>query len=101
MFRKNIQQGVEELIYAIDVLLNANMLSPLGEYTVTFDWSSAFVTHLNEEFNQLLQGESIGAISVAEIRSWLTEQDLQTAEEQVKEILKERKDLDEEQISRY
>lgn len=100
-FRKNIQQGVEELIYAIDVLLNANMLAPLGEYTVTFDWSSAFVTHLTEEFNQLLQGESIGAISVAEIRSWLTEQDLQTAQEQVKEILKERKELDEEQISRY
>lgn len=100
MFRKNIQQGVEELIYAIDVLLNANNLAPLGEYTVSFDWSSAFVTHLTEEFNQLLQGESIGAISIGEIRSWLTEEDLQTATQRVEQILKERQDLDE-QVDRY
>lgn len=100
-FRKQIQQGVEELIYAIDVLLNANNLAPLGEYSVTFDWSSAFVTHLTEEFNQLMQGETIGAISIAEIRSWLTEEDLQTATEEVEKILKERELQNDDEIGRY
>lgn len=100
-FRKQIQQGVEELIYAIDVLLNANNLAPLGEYSVTFDWSSAFVTHLTEEFNQLMQGETIGAISIAEIRSWLTEEDLQTATEEVEKILKGRELQNDDEIGRY
>lgn len=99
-FRKNIERGVRELVYAIDIILNANNITERGEYDVTFNWSSTFITHLSEEFNQLMQAESIGAISLAEIRSWLTDEDMQTAEEKVKEILRSR-GIDDDEVDRY
>ena len=70
-FRKNIETGVNGLIYAIDILLNYYNLVPFGDYTVDFDWSTVYVENIDSQFARLIEAEKIGAVDKAEIRAWL------------------------------
>ncbi|GHU53269.1 hypothetical protein AGMMS49975_10870 [Clostridia bacterium] len=36
--RKRLEVGIRDLLYAFDVLANANNLTPRGEYEAVFDW---------------------------------------------------------------
>lgn len=87
-FRKFIETGVNGLFNAIDVLTKIN-LSIDGDYQLEFDWSTAFVEQLNEQFNRLMQAESIGAVDKAEVRQFVFDEDYRRAKERVAEIQSE------------
>ena len=85
-FRKSLENGTIDLLNAVNVLLNANNITPDGEWDVQFDWSSSYIENIQEQFNRLMQAESIGAVDKSEVRSWVMDEDLLTAEEKVAEI---------------
>lgn len=96
--RKVLEKGTEDLLYAINVLCNANEVTPMGEWNIDFDWSDSFVESMTERFNQLLQAESIGAISTAEFRAWVMNEDLELAQAELEEIEQEQTEKDEAKI---
>ena len=61
----------------------------MGEWHIDFDWSDSFVESMTERFNQLLQAESIGAVSTAEFRAWVMNEDLDVAQAELEEIEKQ------------
>lgn len=85
-FREQLVKGTEDLLNAVDIICNRNNITPMGTWEVKFDWSSSYIENLEEQFNRLMQAESIGAVENAEVRAWVMDEDLQTAEEKVKEI---------------
>ena len=85
-FRHNIELGVQQLFYGIDVILNVNNIVSAGEFNITFDWSSSYVEQLNEQFNRLLHGESVGVVKPEEIRAFIFDENLETAKENIAEI---------------
>lgn len=96
--RKVLEKGTEDLLYAINVLCNANDVTPMGEWKLDFDWSDSFVESMTERFNQLLQAESIGAVSTAEFRAWVMNEDLEVAQAELEEIEKQQAIREETQI---
>lgn len=85
-FRKVLETGLDDLLYAVNVICNFNLLTPMGNYAVNYDWSDSFVQSMAERFNELLQSLNMGAISTAEFRAWVMSEDLALAEEQLKKI---------------
>lgn len=85
-FRKSLENGTIDLLNAVNVLLNVNNITPDGDWDVQFDWSSSYIENIQEQFNRLMQAESIGAVDKSEVRSWVMDEDLLTAEEKVAEI---------------
>lgn len=69
--RTSLEDGLNDFIYACNVLANYYSLSPQGEYELTFDWSYSILEDSQQEFSQLLQGESRGVIKKAELRQYL------------------------------
>lgn len=85
-FRHNIELGVEQLFYGINILVNANNIAPIGMFEIHFDWSSSYVEQLTEQFNRLMQGETIGVVKPEEVRAFIFDEDLETAKQNVDEI---------------
>lgn len=85
-FRKSLVSGTDDLLDAIDVLLNINGITPVGDWEARYDWSSSYIENLQEQFNRLVVAQGIGAVSAAEVRSWVMDEDIDTAEERVMEI---------------
>lgn len=91
--RKAIEKGVDDYIYACDVLCNYYNLTPPGEYEIKYDWSYSMIESSTETFRQMYELQSIGAMSKVEIRSWVTGEDVETAEKKVEEIKKKEPSL--------
>ncbi|MEG2039197.1 MAG: hypothetical protein RRZ73_05670 [Oscillospiraceae bacterium] len=85
-FRKSLEKSTNDLLYAVNVLCNANDITPMGDWTAEFDWSDGYIENMQDRFNQLMQAESIGAIEKAEVRAWTMNEDLETAQSRTKEI---------------
>ena len=85
-FRRFIEKGVKQLFYAINVLADMNNITDVGDYEVSIDWSSAYVENLTEQYTRLIQAESIGAVSKAEVRAWLLDEEIDVANRAVSEI---------------
>lgn len=69
--RKNFEKGMEDFIYACNVLANRYNLSPLGDYELAFNWDYSLLTDTQEEFNHYIQGVSQGVIKKEELRNWI------------------------------
>lgn len=69
--RKNFEKGMEDFIYACNVLANRYNLSPLGDYEINFSWDYSLLTDTQEEFNHYIQGVSQGVIKKEELRNWI------------------------------
>ena len=86
--RSNIEKGIEDFLYAANVLANAYNLTPQGDYEVSFDWDYSLLEDSQETFSQLITAQSKGIISEVEIRQWLkpdeTLEDSQKAIEEIK-----------------
>lgn len=91
-FRTMLAAGTEDLMNAVDVICNLNGITPTGPWTAVFDWSSAYVESLEEQFERLTMAESIGAAEKAEVRAYVFDEDLETARNRVKEITAEREE---------
>ena len=88
-FRRQLEKGTNDLLTAVDAIANRNNLSPIGPWTVQYDWSSAYIEQMNEHFTQLTMAEGIGAVDKAEVRAWLMDEDYETAKDRVEQIAEE------------
>lgn len=88
-FRLQLEKGTNDLLDAVEAIANRNNLSPIGPWTVQYDWSSAYIEQMNEHFTQLTMAEGIGAVDKAEVRAWLMDEDYETAKERVEQIAEE------------
>lgn len=85
--RSNIEKGMEDFIYACNVLANAYNLSQQGEYKLSFDWSYSLLEDTNEEFDHMVIGLNKGVISKAELRNWIKpDEDIEQSEKAVAKI---------------
>ena len=69
--RSNIEQGLNDFIYAANVLANAYNLSPNGEYDVSYDWDYSLLEDSQEAFTQMATANGKGIISDVEFRQWM------------------------------
>lgn len=69
--RSNIEKGLEDFLYSANVLANAYNLSPNGEYETNYDWSYYFIESTMDTWNQLIVGQSKGAVKTEEIRQFI------------------------------
>ena len=69
--RTELEDGLEDFLYACNVLANYYNLTPQGEYKLSTDWSYSLIEDSQQEFNQLMQGESRGVIKKAELRQFI------------------------------
>ena len=79
--RKNIEEGVKQLVYAFGVIADAFDLCPGSNtgYTVKFDWNYRLLEDGAETWRQLLEGYNVGAVSIDELRMYLFNEDRRTA----------------------
>lgn len=87
LMRSNIEKGLEDFFYACNVLANAYNLSPMGEYSLSFNWSYTLLEDSQQEFSQLVQGLNQGVITKEELRMWLKpDEDMEQAKQVIQEI---------------
>lgn len=92
--RAKIVKGINQYLYACNVLAEYFGLSPQGvnfnEIDVAVNWSNALIEDSNEEYNQYKDGVNLGYIDLAELRQWVTGEDMTTATARVEEIAQAR-----------
>lgn len=89
--RSSIEDGLEDFVYACDVLINYFGLAPQGEYEITEDWSYDLLEDPAQTFNQLIQGHSKSVIKDEELRQFLKPNEtLEESKKIVEEIKKKR-----------
>lgn len=91
-FRRALEHGTRELLDAVNIIANRNNITPVGPWDVSFDWSASYIEQMTEQFNRLVVAQGINAVSAAEVRAWLMDEDLQTAQEHVNEIAEQTAD---------
>lgn len=93
--RSNIEKGMEDFIYACNVLANAYNLSQQGEYKLNFNWSYSLLEDTNEEFNHMVMGLNKGVISKAELRNWIKpDEDIEQSKKAVAKIQADNPSID-------
>lgn len=89
--REQFEKGMEDFIYACDIYANYYELGPIGEYEITYDWSSDLLENTQETFSQLIQGLNNNAVQEYELRQFLfPSEKLEDSKKIVEEIKKER-----------
>ena len=89
--RENFEKGLEDFIYALNVLANAYNLSPQGDYNITYD----FVESTTDTWNQLMAGYSKGVVSKEELRAFIyPSEDDETRKKILKQIGEENPSVD-------
>ena len=87
--RKALEKGIRTYLYCCDVLANAYNLAPQGDWDLTFDWSYNLIENSTETFSQLMEAQSIGAVSKAEIRQYvIAGETLEEAQARIDDIKK-------------
>lgn len=88
-FRRSLQRGTDDLLYAVDVIGNYNNLAPIGDWEAQYDWSASYIEQMNEHFTQLTMAEGIGAVDKAEVRAWLMDEPYEEAKARTDQIAEE------------
>ncbi len=70
-FRKRLELGDRMLFNAINIIMNINGTTPLGEWDLRHDWSYDYIEETRERFNQLMQGHSAGVVKDETICAWI------------------------------
>lgn len=86
---KSLEQAIQELLEAVDMLMTAYALTPIGEWDYSVDWYDPFESSTTQ-FDRLLAGFDKGEIKPGEIRKWLFPS---LTQEQVDKDIKEISDL--------
>lgn len=88
--RDSLEDGLNDFLYACDVLANYFNLTPQGDYELVTDWSYDLLEDTTATYNQLVQGVSKGVIKKAELRQFIRPNEtLDEAQAIVDEIKKE------------
>lgn len=69
--RDSLEDGLNDFLYACDVLANYFNLTPQGDYELVTDWSYDLLEDTTATYNQLVQGVSKGVIKKAELRQFI------------------------------
>lgn len=85
-YRRSIEKAIYQVIDSIDILCNANELTPYGSYSLSVEWSSAYIENLTEQFARLVEAYKMGVVSLAEVRAWLMDETEQVAAEKIQLI---------------
>lgn len=95
--RTELEDGLNDFLYACNVLADYYNLTPQGDYELKIDWSYALLEDTSQEFSHFLQGESRGVISKAELRQFIkpneTLEQAQVVIDEIKEQNPSTKDL--------
>lgn len=93
--RREVEKGIEDLIYACNVLIDCYNLAPHSDYRVVFNWSYALIENSTETWQQLYEAQSIGAVSKAEVRQYLmSNESLEESKKMIEEIREEDAEAD-------
>ena len=85
--RRNFEKGLEDFLYACDILANYYSLTPMGEYNVSYSWSYTLLEDSQQEFSQLVQGINNGVVAKEELRQWLfPNEDIEESKKIIAEI---------------
>ena len=68
--QKSLQDALEDLIYAMDVLCTLYNLAPAGKYETAYDWDDSIVSDRQSEFAERQQLVTGGVINKWEQRAW-------------------------------
>lgn len=91
--RKAAEDGINDFLIACDVLANYYSLTPPGEYKVVFDWDYSMIENSDETWQQLIQAQSIGVRSKAELRAWQTGESIEEAQAAIDDIAAKEPDM--------
>ena len=87
--REQFEKGLNDFMYACDVLANYYNLGPQGEYEIIYDWSYNLLENSQETWNQLVAGKNNSVIKEVELRQFLIPSEtLEEAEQAIAEIKK-------------
>lgn len=84
--RKQAESMLDTLIYTWNVLANYYEITPMGEYSPSYDWSDDYIETFADKQNAILAGNSIGATDAVDYRMWLYNESYETASDRVAEI---------------
>lgn len=70
-FRKRLELGDRMLFNAINIIMNINGTTPIGDWGLRHDWSYDYIEETKERFNQLMQGHSAGVVKDETICAWI------------------------------
>ena len=70
-FRKRLELGDRMLFNAINIIMNINSTTPIGDWDIRHDWSYDYIEETKERFNQLVQGHSAGVVKDETLCAWI------------------------------
>lgn len=70
-FRRRLELGDRMLFNAINIIMNINNTTPLGDWNMHHDWSYDYIEETKERFNQLLQGHNEGVVKDETLCAWI------------------------------
>ncbi|MEN6635599.1 MAG: hypothetical protein ABFC56_07115, partial [Clostridiaceae bacterium] len=94
--RQNIEQVIDDLAYAIDVMAERFGLTPSGargSYEISFDWDYSMIESTEQSYAQLSDLQTRGGIRLAHLASWVTGDTVDKAQAEIDEA----KTIDEKQ----
>ena len=85
-FRKRLESGDKMLFNAINIIMNINGTTPMGEWEIRHDWSYDYIEETKERFNQLVQGHSAGVVKDETLCAWINNLDEEEAKIYMEEL---------------
>lgn len=85
-FRKRLELGDRMLFNAINIIMNINSTTPVGNWGIRHDWSYDYIEETKERFNQLLQGHSAGVVKDETLCAWVNNLDEEEATQYMSEL---------------
>lgn len=86
--RQNIEQVIDDLAYAVDVLAERFSLTPSGargSYEISFDWDYSMIESTEQTYAQLSDLQTRGGIRLAHLASWVTGDTVDEAQAEIDE----------------
>lgn len=74
-FRRRLESGDRMLFNAINIIMNINGTSPVGDWNIRHDWSYDYIEETKERFNQLVQGHNAGVVKDETLCAWVNNLD--------------------------
>lgn len=85
--REQFEKGLNDFMYACDILANYYNLGPQGEYEIIYDWSYNLLENSQETWNQLIAGKNNGVVKEVELRQFLMPSEtIEEAEQAIADI---------------
>ena len=87
--RQNIEQVIDDLAYAVDVLAERFGLTPSGargSYEIGFDWDYSMIESTEQSYAQLSDLQTRGGIKLARLAAWVTGDTEEEAQKEIDEV---------------